>query len=215
MLLDWAQILKGSGFFCPELSVWSGAGASAGGYSGSTCVPWLGDAVCRLRWLETLCWELFWLSFLSSGCCKKAREGAKKERWLWLLHWAPFPSMPLFSARARKHLKRHSGFSSKCWIQINPQVIGRKTEGRTRWRHNHTHAALWAVVGNKSDFPCKLSGRHTGLIYCTMHLPWHPRFLTKICDWKYHTCFGCKPAISTSNTIRAKNATRGFICCIS
>ena len=70
MLLDWAQILKGSGFFCPVLSVWSGAGASAGGYSGSACVLWLGDAVWRLRWLETLCWELFWLSFLSRGCWK-------------------------------------------------------------------------------------------------------------------------------------------------
>lgn len=78
MLLDWAQILKGSGFFCPELSVWSGAGASAGGYSGGTCVLWLGEAVCRLRWLETLCWELFWLSFLSSGCWKQASERSKK-----------------------------------------------------------------------------------------------------------------------------------------
>lgn len=79
MLLDWAQILKGSGFFCPELSVWSGVGASVGGYSGSTCVLWLGEAVCRLRWLETLCWELFWLSFLSSGCWKQASERSKKR----------------------------------------------------------------------------------------------------------------------------------------
>lgn len=90
MLLDWAQILKGSGFFCPELSVWSGAGASAGGSSGSTCVLWLGEAVCRLRWLATLCWELFWLSFLSSGCWKEASERGKKRRLLLVLRVGVF-----------------------------------------------------------------------------------------------------------------------------
>lgn len=109
MLLDWAQILKGSGFFCPELSVWSGAGASAGEYSGSTCVPWLGDAVCRLRWLETLCWELFWLSFLSSGCWKWVR-GARREDYYWFSEWVFSISLSLFSTSVHTYINISTTF---------------------------------------------------------------------------------------------------------
>lgn len=110
MLLDWAQILKGSGFFCPELSVWSGVGASAGGYSGSTCVLWPGEAVCRLRWQETLCWELFWLSFLSSGCWKQASERSKKRRLLLVLWVGVSISLFLFSTSMHTYINISTTF---------------------------------------------------------------------------------------------------------
>lgn len=35
---------------------------------------WLGESVWVLRWLHTLCWELFWLSFLSNWCWKDRKQ---------------------------------------------------------------------------------------------------------------------------------------------
>ena len=41
----------------------------------------------------------------------------------------------------------HYLFPAKCWMQINPQMIGRKTEGWTRQKDITTeHGVLWAVV---------------------------------------------------------------------
>lgn len=47
-----------------------GATASLGMTEGG----WLGESVWMLRWLHTLCWELFWLSFLSNWCCVDKTE---------------------------------------------------------------------------------------------------------------------------------------------
>ena len=143
MLLDWAQILKGSGFFCPELSVWSEAGASAGGYSGSTCAPWLGEAVCRLRWLATLCWELFWLSFLSSGCWKGS-EGEGQEEKIIMGSLSGCFSTSLFSLSPSLHTYINASTTlwlppstSSCCMQINPQATGsQRGEG---WREGRLH----------------------------------------------------------------------------
>lgn len=80
MLLDWAQILKGSGFLARVPSAgmscwgrpgsgWTGAGGAAVSVE-RACVAWSGEeSEGALRWLDTLCWELPWLSFLSNCCC--------------------------------------------------------------------------------------------------------------------------------------------------
>lgn len=81
ILLDCAQILKGSGFFwrvrVPSVGSWGGktgrgwVGAAEVGTTASLGMlegGWLGESVWVLRWLHTLCWELFWLSFLSNWC---------------------------------------------------------------------------------------------------------------------------------------------------
>lgn len=104
MLLDCAQILKGSGFFwrvrVPSAGSWGGrpgrgwvgaAGVGARASLGMTEGGWLGESVWVLRWLHTLCWELLWLSFLSKWCwvdrkqrcmCISCRGGYKYEsRW--------------------------------------------------------------------------------------------------------------------------------------
>ena len=70
MLLDWAQILKGSGFLWMVPSAgeswggrpgrgWEGAGGAALSLRGGARDGWTGESVWALRWLETLCWELF------------------------------------------------------------------------------------------------------------------------------------------------------------
>lgn len=84
MLLDWAQILKGSGFFWRVPLVggsnggrlgrgWVGGGGTGGGAAsvsagtgGTAGTARAGESVWVLRWLHTLCWELPWLSFLSN-----------------------------------------------------------------------------------------------------------------------------------------------------
>lgn len=87
MLLDWAQILNGSGFFWRVPSIggswgrlgrgWDGGGGAADSLS-MAWEAWRGESVWTLRWLETLCWELPWLS-LRSNCCCEERE--IKKRW--------------------------------------------------------------------------------------------------------------------------------------
>ena len=100
MLLDWAQILKGSGFFCSVPSGggswggrlgkgWVGGGGTAGdeatasggstGTQGTQGTARSGESVWTLRWLHTLCCELPWLSFRSS-CCKRKRRERERER---------------------------------------------------------------------------------------------------------------------------------------
>lgn len=102
MLLDCAQILKGSGFFArvrvPSAGSWGGrpgrgwvgaAGVGATASLGMTEGGWLGESVWVLRWLHTLCWELLWLSFLSNWCWldRKQREREvyvwKGRGWIW------------------------------------------------------------------------------------------------------------------------------------
>ena len=70
MLLDWAQILKGSGFLwmVPSAGMswvgspgraWEGAGGTLSLW-GAAREGWTGESVWLvLRWLDTLCWELF------------------------------------------------------------------------------------------------------------------------------------------------------------
>lgn len=96
MLLDCAQILKGSGFFWRVPLVggsnggklgrgWVGGGGTGGGAAsvsvgtgGTAGTARAGESVWVLRWLHTLCWELPWLSFLSN-CWQTKREVG--ERW--------------------------------------------------------------------------------------------------------------------------------------
>ena len=84
MLLDWAQILKGSGFLWMVPSAgeswggrlgrgWEGGGGAALSLRGGARDGCTGESVWMLRWLETLCWELFWLSFLDN-CCWRSRS---------------------------------------------------------------------------------------------------------------------------------------------
>lgn len=84
MLLDWAQILKGSGFLWMVPSAgeswggrpgrgWEGGGGATLSLRGGARDGCTGESVWALRWLETLCWELFWLSFLDN-CCRKRRS---------------------------------------------------------------------------------------------------------------------------------------------
>lgn len=84
MLLDWAQILKGSGFLWMVPSPWEswagnpGKGCDGGGgallsLSGAARDWCTGESVWALRWLETLCCELFWLSFLDN-CCWRSKS---------------------------------------------------------------------------------------------------------------------------------------------
>lgn len=84
MLLDWAQILKGSGFLWVVPSPWEswegrpgkgceGAGGVLLSLRGAAREECTGESVWVLRWLETLCWELLWLSFLDN-CCRGSRS---------------------------------------------------------------------------------------------------------------------------------------------
>lgn len=79
MLLDWAQILNGSGFLASTPSVagswggrpgsgWAGGGGAVVSVDGA-CDEWRGESEGTLRWLP-------WLSFLSSGCCGHSDEYA-------------------------------------------------------------------------------------------------------------------------------------------
>lgn len=79
MLLDWAQILKGSGFLWMVPSPveswagrlgkgWEGGGGAMLSLRGGARDGCPGESVWTLRWLETLCCELFWLSFLDNCC---------------------------------------------------------------------------------------------------------------------------------------------------
>lgn len=157
MLLDWAQILKGSGFFCPELSACSGAGASAVGYSGSTCVLWLGDAVCRLRWLETLCCELFWLSFLSNGCWKQARGGKKRlllVLWVGVFHQLVF--VQHFCAHSHKYINNILASTFLLLILNTDKSPGdwqtERGAGQIE-RHNHKPGCSLGCSGRQIQFP--------------------------------------------------------------
>lgn len=84
MLLDWAQILKGSGFLWIVPSAgeswggrpgrgWEGGGGAMLSLRGGARDGCTGESVWALLWLETLCWELFWLSFLDN-CCRRSRS---------------------------------------------------------------------------------------------------------------------------------------------
>jgi len=93
MLLDWAQILKGSGFLWMVPSAageswggrpgsgWEGAGGGGAALSlrGGARDGCKGESAWLLRWLETLCWELFWLSFLDS-CCLGGKQSYARWR---------------------------------------------------------------------------------------------------------------------------------------
>lgn len=88
MLLDWAQILNGSGFLASVPSVagswggrpgsgWTGGGGGAVSVDGA-CEEWRGESEGKLRWLP-------WLSFLSSGCCGHSDESMRVEiKCVWL-----------------------------------------------------------------------------------------------------------------------------------
>lgn len=54
-------------------SGWEGAGGAALSLSGAARGACTGESAWRLRWLETLCWELLWLSFLDN-CCQTHAE---------------------------------------------------------------------------------------------------------------------------------------------
>lgn len=86
MLLDWAQILNGSGFLASVPSVagswggrpgsgWAGGGGAAVSVDGAW-EEWRGESEGTLRWLP-------WLSFLSSGCCGHSDESMHLEmKWV-------------------------------------------------------------------------------------------------------------------------------------
>lgn len=105
MLLDWAQILKGSGFLWMVPSAgeswggrlgrgWEGGGGAALSLRGGARDGCTGESVWMLRWLETLCWELFWLSFLDN-CCWRSRSisfdnlksAVAAHLWKWRMSW--------------------------------------------------------------------------------------------------------------------------------
>lgn len=105
MLLDWAQILKGSGFLWMVPSAgeswggrlgrgWEGGGGATLSLRGGAREGCTGESVWMLRWLETLCWELFWLSFLDN-CCWRSRSisldnwksAVTVHLWKWRLNW--------------------------------------------------------------------------------------------------------------------------------
>lgn len=102
MLLDCAQILKGSGFFwrvrVPSAGSWGGrpgrgwvgaAGVGATASLGMAEGGWPGESVWALRWLHTLCWELLWLSFLSNWCWEEKKQSERcvcvcAKGWGWI-----------------------------------------------------------------------------------------------------------------------------------
>lgn len=105
MLLDWAQILKGSGFLWMVPSAgeswggrlgrgWEGGGGAALSLWGGARDGCTGESVWMLLWLETLCWELLWLSFLDN-CCWRSRSirfhnwksAVTAHLWKWRLNW--------------------------------------------------------------------------------------------------------------------------------
>jgi len=94
MLLDWAQILKGSGFLWMVPSAWEswdgrpsngceGGGGAVLSLRGGARDGCRGESVWALRWLETLCWELFWLSFLDNCCWRSRSIPFDFLRWGW------------------------------------------------------------------------------------------------------------------------------------
>lgn len=105
MLLDWAQILKGSGFLWMVPSAgeswagrlgrgWEGGGGATLSLRGGARDGCKGESVWMLLWLETLCWELFWLSFRDNCCWRSTsmtfhdwKSAATAHLWKWKLNW--------------------------------------------------------------------------------------------------------------------------------
>ncbi len=131
MLLDWAQILKGSGFFwrvpstggsCGRLGRgWEGGGGAADSLS-RAWEAWRGESVWMLRWLDTLCWELPWLSLRSNCCCggEKKRENMNRKK---------------------KHHNLQSAFKTDCrnWIMWSRQG---KKRNMNEWVEGQNDAQL-------------------------------------------------------------------------
>lgn len=138
MLLDCAQILKGSGFFwrvrVPSAGSWGGspgrgwvgaAGVGATASLGMAEGGWLGESVWVLRWLHTLCWELLWLSFLSNWCWVDRKQ---REVYVRVKHGGGYKQEMKVEGRQR----RKKSESDK-WVSDKGEIEWKRDEWEKCW----------------------------------------------------------------------------------
>ncbi len=77
-------LLESSVYWRVLWQAWQGLGGGGGAADSLSRAweAWRGESVWMLRWLDTLCWELPWLSLRSNCCCggEKKRENMNRKK---------------------------------------------------------------------------------------------------------------------------------------